>query len=404
MKISYIQDMQVIEQEAWAQALRLQRYSSFHFEQHSWSEEELIDKKGQCRFVGVVWIGDTLLLALPKAVNYSEEESEEEKRQTLLKYARLLDVYFKVVRTAARTVSFKPFAPNCVENLTGWCEEMLSSNVYLPKGQMSIVAAVRFEAVYEWMLAKIFGNQLHTVRQSVTFDSVLLNQTGININQQDYSLYEWKAVHKRKNGRVEKRTQVFEDQEKENIPDIVREYRFAEESPSDYCCVIDAKYSGWDEDCERYRLPANADVYKQFFYQEQFRKLYDQNGHADTRIYNFLVLPDYMGDTEESLLRIGGRIMFDFYKEEQLQKLQEQLQALEQVSGEPKSDEQARRWEEIHALLDELQRKPTIGVMQVNMERIIEACTDAEKEKEVQEEVRAMMWLIFFKNTVLQPM
>lgn len=35
------------------------------------------------------------------------------------------------------------------------------------------------------------------------------------------------------------------------------------------CCVMDAKYSGWNEKKKCYKLPGNMDIYKQFFYRSR---------------------------------------------------------------------------------------------------------------------------------------
>lgn len=60
---------------------------------------------------------------------------------------------------------------------------------------------------------------------------------------------------------------------------------------------MDAKYSGWNEKKKCYKLPGNMDIYKQFFYQEQMLRIYEQAGQKDVCVYNFLILPDHMKDT-----------------------------------------------------------------------------------------------------------
>ena len=51
---------------------------------------------------------------------------------------------------------------------------------------------------------------------------------------------------------------------------------------------MDAKYSGWNEKKKCYKLPGNMDIYKQFFYQEQMLRIYEQAGQKDVCVYNFL--------------------------------------------------------------------------------------------------------------------
>ena len=84
------------------------------------------------------------------------------------------------------------------------------------------------------------------------------------------------------------------------------------------CCILDAKYCGWDG--ESYILPGNADIYKQFFYQEQFVKLYSKQApEKEVKIYNALIFPDYMGDTvrtnknKEGILRLCAVAAFDLH-------------------------------------------------------------------------------------------
>lgn len=60
---------------------------------------------------------------------------------------------------------------------------------------------------------------------------------------------------------------------------------------------MDAKYSGWNEKKKCYKLPGNMDIYKQFFYQEQMLRIYEQAGQKDVCVYNFLIFPDHMKDT-----------------------------------------------------------------------------------------------------------
>lgn len=121
---------------------------------------------------------------------------------------------------------------------------------------------------------------------------------------------------------IESREEVFGDQQKKNIPDIVTEIILDQPETKKCCCVMDAKYSGWNEEKKCYKLPGNMDIYKQFFYQEQLLRIYEKAGQKDAFVYNFLILPDYMKDTGKNLLRLCAEITFPYHEEQSITVLQ----------------------------------------------------------------------------------
>ena len=126
----------------------------------------------------------------------------------------------------------------------------------------------------------------------------------------------------------------FINQNKKNIPDIVCE-RILEnpkyERPQKSCCILDAKYYGWDYEKEAYYLPRNLDIYKQFFYQEQFQRIYEKENETNVGVYNFLVLPDYLGDTKDTkwgIIRQCAVIEFDYHQNQKIAILQVDIEKL----------------------------------------------------------------------------
>lgn len=85
---------------------------------------------------------------------------------------------------------------------------------------------------------------------------------------------------------------------------------------------MDAKYSGWNEKKKCYKLPGSMDIYKQFFYQEQMLRIYEQAGQKDVCVYNFLILPDHMKDTGNSFWRLCAEITFPYHEEQSIAVLQ----------------------------------------------------------------------------------
>ena len=156
---------------------------------------------------------------------------------------------------------------------------------------------------------------------------------------QNIITYHWNAIgkqtkdHKQKQI-VQERESVFINQNKKNIPDIVCE-RILEnpkyERPQKSCCILDAKYYGWDYEKEAYYLPRNLDIYKQFFYQEQFQHIYEKENESNVGVYNFLVLPDYLGDTKDTkwgIIRQCAVIEFDYHQSQKIAILQVDIEKL----------------------------------------------------------------------------
>lgn len=349
MQIHYIQDMEQINNTRhgdWLDRLKYQKYNSFSFEQRRWSEEPLVihtnqqDENSrdlyQCNFVGIIWYENRLILALPKAVTINQEEQNVNDAQILMKYANVLDKYFTEVRTIAdfsngengkKGKKFEPIYPWCIDHLADWCRKMVDSEAVLPTPQ--VIAAVKFEKVFEWMLGKLFNNQIFLKNNRVILKSQILSET-IDINDSMYNTYIWEPVGKRNaNNRIlESRDVVFSDQQKKNIPDIVTEIALDEPEIKKCCCVIDAKYSGWNKEQNCYKLPGNMDIYKQFFYQEQMLHIYENAGQNDVLVYNFLILPDHINDTGDKLLRLCAKIKFRYHEEQSISVLQINMDAL----------------------------------------------------------------------------
>ncbi len=170
------------------------------------------------------------------------------------------------------------------------------------------------------------------------FKSQLLEKE-ININDIKYNTYHWNAIGKQTRDEkqkqiVQERDSIFANQDKKNIPDIVCERTLENprfDRPQKNCCVIDAKYYGWDHEKEAYYLPRNLDIYKQFFYQEQFQHIYEKEGIHNVGIYNFLVFPDYLGDTKGTkweIIRQCAVIEFDYHHGQKIAVLQVDMEKL----------------------------------------------------------------------------
>ena len=89
-------------------------------------------------------------------------------------------------------------------------------------------------------------------------------------------------------------------------------------------------------------------IYKQFFYQEQFVKLYSKQApEKEVKIYNALIFPDYMGDTvrtnktKEGILRLCAVAAFDLHKDRTIGIWQVNLQKL--IEGRISSDEEVQK-------------------------------------------------------------
>lgn len=355
-QIEYIQDGAEITSEEWIMQLQQEKYRSFGFEYKNWKNENLIfyrtdqdtnEKHYYSNFVGIVRWADKMLLSLPKSVKLDQSEGYLKKLEMLKVYAKLLDLYLADVWEAAeRDQKCKPKkAPwNMVsQSVEQWCAQ--TEKEQADTAEVQIIAAVKFEKVYEWLLGWLYGNQISLFGEKVFFESKILDQKEININECQNNVYSWKVYGKSGNG-IQDRTPVFKNQEKKNIPDIVIEMDKEDPELKNICCILDTKYCGWDG--ESYILPGNADIYKQFFYQEQFVKLYSKQApEKEVKIYNALIFPDYMGDTvrtnknKEGILRLCAVAAFDLHKDRTIGIWQVNLQKL--IEGRISSDEEVQK-------------------------------------------------------------
>ncbi len=355
-QIEYIQDGAEITSEEWIMQLQQEKYRSFGFEYKNWKNENLIfyrtdqdtnEKHYYSNFVGIVRWADKMLLSLPKSVKLDQSEGYLKKLEMLKVYAKLLDLYLADVWEAAeRDQKCKPKkAPwNMVsQSVEQWCAQ--TEKEQADTAEVQIIAAVKFEKVYEWLLGWLYGNQISLFGEKVFFESKILDQKEININECQNNVYSWKVYGKSGNG-IQDRTPVFKNQEKKNIPDIVIEMDKEDPELKNICCILDAKYCGWGG--ESYILPGNADIYKQFFYQEQFVKLYSKQApEKEVKIYNALIFPDYMGDTvrtnknKEGILRLCAVAAFDLHKDRTIGIWQVNLQKL--IEGRISSDEEVQK-------------------------------------------------------------
>lgn len=355
-QIEYIQDGAEITSEEWIMQLQQEKYRSFGFEYKNWKNENLIfyrtdqdtnEKHYYSNFVGIVRWADKMLLSFPKSVKLDQSEGYLKKLEMLKVYAKLLDLYLADVWEAAeRNQKCKPKkAPwNMVsQSVEQWCAQ--TEKEQADTAEVQIIAAVKFEKVYEWLLGWLYGNQISLFGEKVFFESKILDQKEININECQNNVYSWKVYGKSGNG-IQDRTPVFKNQEKKNIPDIVIEMDKEDPELKNICCILDAKYCGLDG--ESYILPGNADIYKQFFYQEQFVKLYSKQApEKEVKIYNALIFPDYMGDTvrtnknKEGILRLCAVAAFDLHKDRTIGIWQVNLQKL--IEGRISSDEEVQK-------------------------------------------------------------
>lgn len=277
-------------------------------------------------FVGILLDKDRLILSLPKSVIIKDGIDKE---ILLYKYARLFDLYFVVNEKKCDLI-------NKYESIENWCKKTIEENKTSSSCQEIIT--FKFEMVFEWMIGEFFQNQISIQKGDVLFNSQLLDKE-IDINDTKYNTYHWNAIgkqtkdHKQKQI-VKERESVFINQNKKNIPDIVCE-RILEnpkyDRPQKSCCILDAKYYGWDYENEAYYLPGNLDIYKQFFYQEQFQRIYEKENESNVGVYNFLVLPDYLGDTKDTkwgIIRQCAVIEFDYHQSQKIAILQVDIEKL----------------------------------------------------------------------------
>lgn len=322
MEIELIQDGKVVDYNKYQEVIENVKESLFRRNMDKETKEWMYISN----FVGILLDKDRLILSLPKSVIIKDSIDKE---ILLYKYARLFDLYFVVNEKKCDLI-------NKYESIENWCKKTIEENKTSSSCQEIIT--FKFEMVFEWMIGEFFQNQISIQKGDVLFNSQLLDKE-IDINDTKYNTYHWNAIgkqtkdHKQKQI-IQERESVFINQNKKNIPDIVCE-RILEnpkyDRPQKSCCILDAKYYGWDYENEAYYLPGNLDIYKQFFYQEQFQRIYEKENESNIGVYNFLVLPDYLGDTKDTkwgIIRQCAVIEFDYHQNQKIAVLQVDIEKL----------------------------------------------------------------------------
>lgn len=322
MEIELIQDGKVVDYNKYQEVIENVKESLFRRNKDKETKEWMYISN----FVGILLDKDRLILSLPKSVIIKDGIDKE---ILLYKYARLFDLYFVVNEKKCDLI-------NKYESIENWCKKTIEENKTSSSCQEIITC--KFEMVFEWMIGEFFQNQISIQKGDVLFNSQLLDKE-IDINDTKYNTYHWNAIgkqtkdHKQKQI-IQERESVFINQNKKNIPDIVCE-RILEnpkyDRPQKSCCILDAKYYGWDYENEAYYLPGNLDIYKQFFYQEQFQRIYEKENESNVGVYNFLVLPDYLGDTKDTkwgIIRQCAVIEFDYHQSQKIAILQVDIEKL----------------------------------------------------------------------------
>ena len=322
MEIELIQDGKVVDYNKYQEVIENVKESLFRRNKDKETKEWMYISN----FVGILLDKDRLILSLPKSVIIKDGIDKE---ILLYKYATLFDLYFVVNEKKCDFI-------NKYESIENWCKKTIEENKTSSSCQEIIT--FKFEMVFEWMIGEFFQNQISIQKGDVLFNSQLLDKE-IDINDTKYNTYHWNAIgkqtkdHKQKQI-IQERESVFINQNKKNIPDIVCE-RILEnpkyDRPQKSCCILDAKYYGWDYENEAYYLPGNLDIYKQFFYQEQFQRIYEKENESNVGVYNFLVLPDYLGDTKDTkwgIIRQCAVIEFDYHQSQKIAILQVDIEKL----------------------------------------------------------------------------
>ena len=322
MEIELIQDGKVVDYNKYQEVIENVKESLFRRNMDKETKEWMYISN----FVGILLDKDRLILSLLKSVIIKDGIDKE---ILLYKYARLFDLYFVVNEKKCDLI-------NKYESIENWCKKTIEENKTSSSCQEIIT--FKFEMVFEWMIGEFFQNQISIQKGDVLFNSQLLDKE-IDINDTKYNTYHWNAIgkqtkdHKQKQI-IQERESVFINQNKKNIPDIVCE-RILEnpkyDRPQKSCCILDAKYYGWDYENEAYYLPGNLDIYKQFFYQEQFQRIYEKENESNVGVYNFLVLPDYLGDTKDTkwgIIRQCAVIEFDYHQSQKIAILQVDIEKL----------------------------------------------------------------------------
>ena len=322
MEIELIQDGKVVDYNKYQEVIENVKESLFRRNKDKETKEWMYISN----FVGILLDKDRLILSLLKSVIIKDGIDKE---ILLYKYARLFDLYFVVNEKKCDLI-------NKYESIENWCKKTIEENKTSSSCQEIIT--FKFEMVFEWMIGEFFHNQISIQKGDVLFNSQLLDKE-IDINDTKYNTYHWNAIGKQKRDHnqkqiVKERESVFINQNKKNIPDIVCE-RILEnpkyDRPQKSCCILDAKYYGWDYENEAYYLPGNLDIYKQFFYQEQFQRIYEKENEMNVGVYNFLVLPDYLGDTKDTkwgIIRQCAVIEFDYHQSQKIAILQVDIEKL----------------------------------------------------------------------------
>lgn len=322
MEIELIQDGKVVDYNKYQEVIENVKESLFRRNKDKETKEWMYISN----FVGILLDKDRLILSLPKSVIIKDGIDKE---ILLYKYARLFDLYFVVNEKKCDFI-------NKYESIENWCKKTIEENK--TNSSCQEIITFKFEMVFEWMIGEFFQNQISIQKGDVLFNSQLLDKE-IDINDTKYNTYHWNAIgkqtkdHKQKQI-IQERESVFINQNKKNIPDIVCE-RILEnpkyDRPQKSCCILDAKYYGWDYENEAYYLPGNLDIYKQFFYQEQFQRIYEKENESNVGVYNFLVLPDYLGDTKDTkwgIIRQCAVIEFDYHQSQKIAILQVDIEKL----------------------------------------------------------------------------
>ena len=322
MEIELIQDGKVVDYNKYQEVIENVKESLFRRNMDKETKEWMYISN----FVGILLDKDRLILSLPKSVIIKDGIDKE---ILLYKYARLFDLYFVVNEKKCDLI-------NKYESIENWCKKTIEENKTSSSCQEIIT--FKFEMVFEWMIGEFFQNQISIQKGDVLFNSQLLDKE-IDINDTKYNTYHWNAIGKQTKDHKQKQIiqeseSVFINQNKKNIPDIVCE-RILEnpkyDRPQKSCCILDAKYYGWDYENEAYYLPGNLDIYKQFFYQEQFQRIYEKENESNVGVYNFLVLPDYLGDTKDTkwgIIRQCAVIEFDYHQSQKIAILQVDIEKL----------------------------------------------------------------------------
>lgn len=80
------------------------------------------------------------------------------------------------------------------QSVEQWCAQ--TEKEQADTVEVQIIAAVKFEKVYEWLLGWLYGNQISLFGEKVFFESKILDQKEININECQNNVYSWKVYGK----------------------------------------------------------------------------------------------------------------------------------------------------------------------------------------------------------------